>query len=439
MSAPTKRSLTVLAAGATALALGLTGCAGSSGAGAGQTTISFLVDSGETSVTSAEALAKAFTAANPTIKVDVETRPGGSDGDNIVKTRLSTGDMTDVFQYNAGSLFQQISPAKYLEPITSEAYVQGLSESFTPSVSVDKDIYGVPIGTGSAGGVLYNKKLYEKLGLSVPKTWAEFMANNRKIKDSGVAPVIQTYKDTWTSQMMILADYANVAAADPNFAADYTANKAKFATQPTALKGFEHLEEVGKAGYLNKDFASATYLQGLDQLASGEGAQYPILTAILPALNTAHPDEINNIGLFPLPGEDASKNNLTVWLPTAVYIPKDSKHKAEAKKFQEFLTTKEACDVQTEAVGAFGPYLTKTCSDSLGKDVPAPVKDMLPYFEDQSKNSPALEYLSPVKGPALEQIAVEVGSGIRSAKDGAALYDEDVKKQAKQLNLPGWN
>jgi raffinose/stachyose/melibiose transport system substrate-binding protein len=32
-----------------------------------------------------------------------------------------------------------------------------------------------------------------------------------------------------------------------------------------------------------------------------------------------------------------------------------------------------------------------------------------------------------------------VGSGIRSAAEGAALYDEDVKKQALQLGLPGWN
>jgi raffinose/stachyose/melibiose transport system substrate-binding protein len=43
-----------------------------------------------------------------------------------------------------------------------------------------------------------------------------------------------------------------------------------------------------------------------------------------------------------------------------------------------------------------------------------------------------------VKGPALEQITVEVGSGIRSAADAAALYDKDVEKQAKQLGLPGW-
>ena len=44
----------------------------------------------------------------------------------------------------------------------------------------------------------------------------------------------------------------------------------------------------------------------------------------------------------------------------------------------------------------------------------------------------------PVKGPALEQITVEIGSGIRSPLDGAKLYDEDVRKQALQLGLPGW-
>ena len=60
------------------------------------------------------------------------------------------------------------------------------------------------------------------------------------------------------------------------------------------------------------------------------------------------------------------------------------------------------------------------------------------YFQEGGHSAPALEFLSPIKGPALEQITVEVGSGIRSAADGAALYDEDVKKQAQQLGLPGW-
>ena len=84
-----------------------------------------------------------------------------------------------------------------------------------------------------------------------------------------------------------------------------------------------------------------------------------------------------------------------------------------------------------------GPYLVEGCT--LPDDVPQAVKDLAPYFEEAGATSPALEFLSPIKGPALEQITVEVGSGIRSAADGAALYDEDVKKQAQQLGLLGGN
>ena len=65
------------------------------------------------------------------------------------------------------------------------------------------------------------------------------------------------------------------------------------------------------------------------------------------------------------------------------------------------------------------------------------VKDIQAYI-DAGTSAPALEFLSPVKGPALEQITVAVGSGLNTAEEGAALYDQDVEKQAQQLGLPGW-
>jgi raffinose/stachyose/melibiose transport system substrate-binding protein len=432
-----KRRWPVIAASITAAALVLTGCSAAGGEGSDAKTITWLVDNTENTITYAEKLAEDFNAANPDIRVEIETRPQGGDGDNIVKTKLATGDMADVFSYNTGSLFQQINPEQNLVPLTNEPYMENVSDSFKPVVTAGSEVYGVPVGTGSAGGVLYNKKVYEELGLSVPKTWDEFMENSRKIKDAGIDPIIQTYQTTWTSQLFVLGDFANVAAANPTFAEDYTANKVKYATDPAAVKGFEHQEEAFKAGLFNEDFASATYAQGLEKLVNGEGAQYPILSFALPEIQVSYPDQINDLGIFPLPGEDASKNPLTVWLPGGVYLPKSTENVEEAKKFLAFIASKEGCDSQTEAVGANGPYLVEGCD--LPDDVPTAVKDMLPFFEDETKNSPALEFLSPVKGPALEQITVEVGSGIRPAKDGAALYDEDVKKQAQQLNLPGWN
>jgi raffinose/stachyose/melibiose transport system substrate-binding protein len=433
-----RRRVLVLALGA---ALAVTACSpgslGSSGE-SGKITLTFLVDNNDASVKPAEGLAKAFGAKNPDITVKVELRPQGGEGDNVVKTRLSTGDMTDVFLYNSGSLLQALKPAETLVSLKGEGFLDKVEDSFLTTVSVGGEIFGVPFGTAVGGGVLYNRAVYQRLGLSVPKTWAQFMDNNAKIKSAGIAPVIQTYQDTWTSQLFVLADFHNVAAAEPNFAADYTANKTKYATSPAALKGFQRLQQVHDAGYLNQDFAAAKLEDGLRELATGKGAHYPILTFAVGTLLADNPAEAKDVGFFALPGDDAGKNGLTVWTPGGIYVPKKTQGAQldAAKKFLAFVASPEGCQAQTDAFTPNGPYLVEGCP--LPKDLPQAIQDMLPYFASGGATTPALEFLSPVKGPALEQITVEVGSGIRPAADGAALYDQDVAKQAKQLGLPGW-
>jgi raffinose/stachyose/melibiose transport system substrate-binding protein len=98
--------------------------------------------------------------------------------------------------------------------------------------------YAIPLDPISVGGIVYNRKIYQQLGLSVPRTWSEFLANCEKIKAVGIIPVAASYKDTWTAQLLLLADYYNVQAAYPKFAEDYTANKVKFSNVPTAQRGF---------------------------------------------------------------------------------------------------------------------------------------------------------------------------------------------------------
>lgn len=424
-----------------ALALTATGCSagslGSSGEEGEGTTLTFLADTDPGNLAAAEALAEAYTADNPDITIDVETRPGGSEGDNIVKTRLATGDMADVFLYNSGSLLQAIGPQQNLAPVTDAAWVGDLEENFRLSVSAGEEVYGAPFGTLMTGAVLYNTRVYEELGLQVPTTWAEFMANNAQVEAAGLDPVIQTYADTWTSQLFVLGDFHNVSAAEPDFAERYTANEAKFASSPAALRGFEHQQEVLEAGYVNEDYASATYEQGLGKLAAGEGVHYPQLTFTLSALAATAPEEAQDVGIFPLPGDDAATNGLTLWAPFGLYVPlsTEGEELTAAQDFLAFVASPEGCAVQAEAAPPTGPYAVEGCE--LPADVLPAVEDFQAYV-DAGTGSPALEFLSPIKGPALEQITVEVGSGIRPAADGAALYDEDVRKQALQLGLEGW-
>ena len=122
--------------------------------------------------------------------------------------------MTDVFGYNSGSLFQAINPQQNLVDLSGEAWQANVLDSFKVTVTApDGTVRGAPAGTAMGGGVLYNKPIYAELGLSIPKSWAEFMANNEKIKAAGKAPVIQSFGTTWTSQLFVLGDFFNVQAA----------------------------------------------------------------------------------------------------------------------------------------------------------------------------------------------------------------------------------
>jgi raffinose/stachyose/melibiose transport system substrate-binding protein len=428
MTFTTTRRFLLAAAAGTALTFAF---AGSSFA---ETTLSVSSDGNAETTKAFDALTKAYMAANPDVKFELETRPGGAEGDNLVKTRLSTGEMTDIFQYNSGSLFQALNPTQNLADLSD---IQGgVVDSFKPVVtSADGKVRGVPFGAAMGGGIYYNKPIYKELGLSVPKTWAEFMANNEKIKAAGKVAVAQTYKDTWSSQLFVLADFYNVQAANPTFAADYTANKAKYATTPAAMKGFDYLEQVNKAGYLNADFGAASFDDGVRMVANGEAAHYPMLTFALGNIKQNFPDKVNDVGFFAQPGDDAAKNGLTVWMPAGLYVSSKSANVDAAKKFLAFVASPEGCKIMEDTNGATGPYLIKDCG--LPADVPPSVSDMLPYFQ-AGLTAPALEFVSPIKGPNLEQLTVEVGSGIRPAAEAAALYDKDVEKQAKQLGLPNW-
>jgi raffinose/stachyose/melibiose transport system substrate-binding protein len=403
-----------------------------------ETTLTVLIDNGAATVTAITALTEAYTAQNPDITFDIETRLGGAEGDNMLKTRLATGEMNDIFLYNSGSLMQALNPTRTLVDLTDLPNQANVIDSFKTVVEADGKLFGVPILTAMGGGILYNIPLYEELGLSVPTTWDEFMANNAAVLAAGRVPVAQTYGTgaTWTSQLFVLSDYFNVQAEVPDFAERYTNNEAKYATTPAALRGFEYLQSVHEAGYLNEDFGAATFEEGLRMVTMGEAAHYPMLTFAIGTIAETYPDNYMDVGFFAQPGPSADSNGLTVWMPAALYIPSTSENIDEAKAFLDWVATTEACDVQTAAIGATGPYLVEGCT--LPEDVNNVVAAMLPYFQTEGANAPALEFLSPVKGPAMEQILVEVGSGIRSAADGAALYDEDVRKQAQQLGLPNW-
>jgi len=436
------RAVAALGCGAL-LSAALAGCSsstpssGSTGSSSsGPVTISLLAAGNDPAATKfATDLAAAFHKANPTITVKVETRPGGTDGDNLVKSRLATGSMNDVFLYNTGSLFQALHPDQTLQPLTDQPWVKGLTNDFKKTVSTSQALYGAPNGSTFDGGIMYNKKVYAKLGLSVPTTWAQFISNSKKIKAAGIIPVLASYGDTWTSQLFVLADFANVSAQVPDWATKYTADQEKY-VNPPALAGFTHTEQVFDLCLMNKDYASLTNVNALKELAAGQAAQYPMITVVIPNVELSNPSQVNDIGYFAMP-PDSGTPHATVWEACGAYIPKSTTGAklAAAEKLVAFINSPTGCGLQNTASLPSGPYAISTCT--VPSNAPALVADEAKY-QAAGTTGLALEFISPIKGPNLEKILVQVGSGITKAAAGAALYDNDVKAEAQQLALPGW-
>lgn len=365
------------------------------------------------------------------LTVEVERRVDGSDGDNIVKTRLASGDMTDLCMYNSGSLFKALNPEEYFIDISNEEFASRLDDSYRETVSVDGAAYGIPASASQAGAILYYKPTYEELGLSVPKTWDEFLENCEAIQKAGKVAVCGTFGDAWTSQMVFLGDNYNVLAAEPDFPGKFESGEAKYASTPAALRSFQKLDDVRK--YYNDDYTAATYDDGCDMIANGEAAHWVILTKSLTNIYDLYPEAIDNIGVFGIPGDDPQDSGMTTWMPSSIYGNKNSENQDAILAFMDLYTSKEGLDAYTKGILPVGPYCIKDYE--IPENAYKAVREDMQRYFDEGKTKVALEFITAVKGPNSAAICQELGSGQTTPEEAAQAYDEDCKKQAVQLGL----
>ncbi|WP_130838217.1 ABC transporter substrate-binding protein [Lachnoclostridium sp. Marseille-P6806] len=368
------------------------------------------------------------------IKFETEINPGGTEGDNIIKTRCASGDLPDLSAYNSGSLLTALNPKEHFLDLTDEGFMQNVDDTFKSVVSQDGRVYGAPFPTTQGGCVIYWKPDYEELGLTVPTTWEDFVANCRKLKDAGKTPVELTCGDTWTTQVLFLGDNYNLISAEPEFAQNFTEGTAKFAETEAAVRSWNKYADI--RDFYNADASAATYNDGITAMANGEATHWFMLTQVIPMMVAENPDCADKVGVFAIPGDDPDRCGLTVWEPGAWYVNRDSENKEACLAFLEFWLRKDNMDLYINTFGASGPSCVKgyTLPETV---VPAIRVDMQQYF-DAGKTIPALEFLTTIKGASCEQITTAAALGQISGAEAAKQYDDDCKKSAMQQGL-NWN
>ena len=144
-------------------------------------------------------------------------------------------------------------------------------------------------------------------------------------------------------------------------------------------------------------------------------------------------DEVNNVGVFAMPGDDADTNGLTVWMPGALIANKNSENLDAVLRFLEFFVSTEAIDTYTGAQAVNGPMCVK--GYELPESTPEAIRVDLQKYFDEGNTALAMEFMCSVKGSNCPSICQELGSGQTTAEEAAAKYDDDCYKMAVQLGI----
>ncbi|SFJ76726.1 ABC-type glycerol-3-phosphate transport system, substrate-binding protein [Paenibacillus sp. UNC496MF] len=259
------------------------------------------------------------------------------DYEKASKIRISSGKYPDVMLVNQ-SIANSDLP-KYFTPL-GDIKLSG-DIWFKDMKMVDGQMYGISAG-GSTMGVVYNKKAYEKAGITeVPKTLDEFYAACLKLKEAGIVPVASNFKDkwplgVWTDDVPTIiggkSDHKNVRAD----------TDAPFTMDGVYGQSWNIIRELYTKGYLEKDVNSTNWEQSKKDVAQGKFGSYVLGSWVINQIieNGAKSEDI---GFYPFPADNSGQPKAPL-NPDWFYAVNKNGNVAAAKAFVQWIVEDSGFD-----------------------------------------------------------------------------------------------
>jgi multiple sugar transport system substrate-binding protein len=239
-----------------------------------------------------------------------------------------------------------------LSPYFTEDEQGNYSDSAIEYATIDGKLIGRPF-IALTSVMFYNKDIFAANNIEIPQTWDELLEAAKK---ATVAPdqfgigLATNPVDYWQSLSFIYQSGADV------FNQDMTAN------------GFNNEEGIRGLKFVTDLMNSYKVINPMDHFSTGEqlsDAFYNGKIAMLPS-QVQFSGEIKknapnlNYGVFPMPAGPGNVEDTKRWAYSGMglmSIAEASKHKEEAYKFIDFITTPDIEKMYLEQVGFFSPQV----------------------------------------------------------------------------------
>jgi raffinose/stachyose/melibiose transport system substrate-binding protein len=336
--------------------------------GSGTTTLTIWENYGtEQNAVALKNLATAFTAANPSIKINVVSEPA-SNYFSLLQSRAITHNGPDMAVMWTGLYALQyssfISNLQGGVPAASLAKIESLNW-MTPGLSGTSNPLVMPLESQFYIG-FYNKALFKKAGItSVPTDWAQLSSACTALKKIGVTPF--TYGNggqalgaefyPWYDMSYMMIGNYSVAQWKGLY------NGATKWTSPANVAALTQWAKLKSAGCTNPDVLTKT--NNIQDFESGKAAM--LMDGTWDTLQYSKAMG-SNVAAFVPPFSSKPIHGVVQFPGDGISVMKYSTHQAADMKFETFMTTPEAAKI-INAAGLIPDIAGTTTSNPVNQQM----------------------------------------------------------------------
>lgn len=282
-----------------------------------------------------------FMSEHPDAFVEVEALPNEQYKDKITVLAASN-QLPDVgFTWAAGYMTPFVQAGQFA-PLDELLDQDGLREQFVSGTlqafAIDGVTYGLPLELNVAP-IFYNKRIFARYGLDVPRTWDEFLHVVEVLRDNGVTPIALGNGERWTGSLwyMYLAD----RIAGPDVVNDAINGRIPF-THPGLIRAAEEVQRLVRMDAFSLGYNALSNAEAKAEFLTEQAAMWLIGSWELPQFTT---DETvskefrDSIGFFRFPVVAGGAGPDTGWVGgpgVALFINANSTVKDKAEAFAKY-------------------------------------------------------------------------------------------------------
>lgn len=259
--------------------------------------------------------------------------------DNVLNSQLQAGEGPDIIE--VGGQTKLLAKAGYLMDLTDQEFISKYTDSGLQAYTVDGKVYAEPLQSWFEG-IFYNKAIFEENGLSIPKTWDEFIELHKTLEEKGIKPQTMGAQSYEPMMKQSIGLVNNMFYSDPeNMKFDEEFNKGEAKLEEAWLEGVTEWYKIIEEGCLDAEMLGLSYDQALDEFATEKAAMWQCGPWAVETILEKNPDI--ELGMFPIPGTDAEKPGWLVGGPGSAWaVNAKTEHPEEVMQVLELTSEAEA-------------------------------------------------------------------------------------------------